>query len=51
MWENDFPDNAGDWRHSAEVIQETFQGVPDDERYLMLAGNAVRFFHLNGDER
>lgn len=47
MWENDFPHNAGDWPHSAEVIQETFQGVPDDERYLMLAGNVIRFFHLD----
>jgi hypothetical protein len=28
------------------VIDETFAGVPPDERYAMLAGNAVEFFKL-----
>jgi predicted TIM-barrel fold metal-dependent hydrolase len=46
MWENDFPHNAGDWPHSREVIDEMFAGVPDDEKHQMLAGNAVKYFHL-----
>jgi hypothetical protein len=29
------------------VIEADFAGVPDDERHLMLAGNAVRFLHLD----
>jgi hypothetical protein len=29
------------------VMEEDFEGVPEDERHLMLAGNVVDFFHLN----
>jgi predicted TIM-barrel fold metal-dependent hydrolase len=47
MWGNDFPHVAGDWPHSQDVIEKNFAGVPDDERAQMLAGNAVRFFHLD----
>lgn len=46
MWGNDFPHSAGDWPNSRRVIEEIFGGVPEDERYRMLAGNAVEFFHL-----
>ena len=46
MWGNDFPHSAGNWPNSRRVIEEIFQGVPEDERYRMLAGNAVKFFHL-----
>jgi hypothetical protein len=34
--------NGGD----AVVIEETFAGVPEDEKSAMLAGKAVEFFHL-----
>jgi predicted TIM-barrel fold metal-dependent hydrolase len=47
MWGSDFAHAASDWPHSRERIQEAFAGVPDDERYRMLAGNAIEFFHLN----
>ena len=47
MWESDFPHAASDWPHSRRVIERNFVGVPEDERHLMLAGNAVRFFHLD----
>lgn len=46
IWGNDFPHSAGDWPNSRRVIEEIFKGVPEDERYRMLAGNAVEFFHL-----
>jgi hypothetical protein len=29
-------------------VEEQFANVPDDEKTAMLAGNAVRFFHLDG---
>jgi hypothetical protein len=29
------------------VIREAMVGVPDDERYKIVAGNAVDFFHLD----
>jgi len=47
MWSNDFPHGAGDWPNSREVIDEMFEGVPASDRYAMLAGNAVDFFHLD----
>jgi predicted TIM-barrel fold metal-dependent hydrolase len=47
MWGNDFPHAVGDWPNSRRVIEENFQGVPEEERYLMAVGNAVEFFHLN----
>ncbi len=30
-----------------EVLDEMMEGVPADERYRMVAGNVIDFFHLN----
>ena len=49
MWESDFPHPATDWPNSRETIRKNVAGVPEDEQHMMLAGNCVRFFHL--DER
>ncbi len=49
MWAADFPHGSGDWPHSMEVVDEMMAGVPDDERYAMLAGNAVNFLHLDNE--
>jgi hypothetical protein len=49
MWESDFPHSPTDWPHSQNTIEKNFAGVPADERALMLAGNAVNFFHLDAD--
>jgi predicted TIM-barrel fold metal-dependent hydrolase len=46
LWGSDFAHATGDWPESRRVIDETFVGVPADERYAMLAGNAIKFFHL-----
>lgn len=48
IWGNDFAHAASDWPRSREHIEKAFAGVPEDERHLMLAGNVVRFFHLDG---
>jgi predicted TIM-barrel fold metal-dependent hydrolase len=47
MWGSDFPHAVGDWPHSRRVIEENCKGVPEEEKYLMVAGNAVDFFHLD----
>ncbi len=47
MWGSDFAHAASAWPHSRESIEKGFAGVPEEERYLMLAGNAVKFFHLD----
>jgi predicted TIM-barrel fold metal-dependent hydrolase len=50
MWASDFPHLESDWPNSKRVIEENFAGVPEDEKYKMIVGNAVKFFHL-GDIR
>jgi predicted TIM-barrel fold metal-dependent hydrolase len=49
LWGSDFPHSAGDWPQSKKVLDELFANVPDDERYAMVAGNAVDFFHLDNE--
>lgn len=49
MWGSDFPHAAGDWPHSHLAIDEMFENVAEDEKYLMLAGNTRRYFHLDDD--
>jgi predicted TIM-barrel fold metal-dependent hydrolase len=44
MWSSDFPHGGSDWPHSREAIERQFKGVPDDERYPILAGNALRLY-------
>jgi len=46
MWLSDFPHGPSDWPESLSVIDRNFEGVPEDERHLMVAGNAIRFFGL-----
>jgi predicted TIM-barrel fold metal-dependent hydrolase len=47
MWSSDFPHVAGDWPNSHATIEDMFVDVPEDEKQLILAGNAVRYFHLD----
>ncbi len=46
LWSTDFPHDPSDWPNSQQTIEHEFAGVPDDEKRLMLAGNAIRFFRL-----
>jgi len=48
MWGSDFAHAASDWPSSHRLIDQNFAGVPEEDRRLMVAGNAMRFFHLNG---
>ena len=47
MWASDFAHAASDWPNSPHVIDEIFVGVPEDEKYAMVAGNAVKYWHLD----
>ncbi len=49
MWATDFPHSATDWPRSRDIVAEMFSGVPEDERYQIVAGNAVNFFHMKAD--
>ena len=47
LWASDFAHAASDWPHSLKTIEQAFVGVPEDEKHAILAGNAVRLFHLD----
>jgi predicted TIM-barrel fold metal-dependent hydrolase len=44
LWSSDYPHIAANWPHSELFNQATFFGVPADEAYLMLCGNAARLY-------
>jgi len=46
MWASDFPHLESDWPNSAQVIAENFAGVPEEQKWKMTVGNAVKYFHL-----
>ncbi|MEX2458591.1 MAG: amidohydrolase family protein [Actinomycetota bacterium] len=48
MWSTDYPHHGNDFPYSRKLINEMFVGVDQDERYRILAGNAVRLWHLDG---
>ena len=48
MWSTDYPHHGNDWPYSRKVINDTMADVPQDERQKILAGNAIRIFHLEG---
>ena len=47
MWSTDFPHIVTRWPESRKLVEQQFAGVPEDEKQAMLAGNAVKFFHLD----
>lgn len=47
MWGSDFPHQESDWPDSLKIIDKNFAGVPEDEKYKMVCGNAIEFFQLS----
>jgi predicted TIM-barrel fold metal-dependent hydrolase len=47
MWSTDFPHIVTRWPNSLKVLDSQMQGVPADERWKMVAGNAIKFFRLD----
>lgn len=47
MWSSDHPHGGSDWPESWKTIDDHFDGVPEDEKQLILAGNAKRFYGLD----
>jgi predicted TIM-barrel fold metal-dependent hydrolase len=50
MWASDFPHLESDWPNSQRVITENFFGVPEDEKWKMIVGNAVKYFRLDDQQ-
>lgn len=46
MFATDFPHIECDWPQSRSYADRMFAGVPWDEAYPILAGNMIKFFHL-----
>ena len=46
MWSSDYPHPVSSWPRSRELVAGQFDGVPDDERELIVAGNATRVWNL-----
>jgi predicted TIM-barrel fold metal-dependent hydrolase len=46
MWSTDFPHPATSWPNSHGVVETNFAGIPDDERDLIVAGNAARLYGI-----
>lgn len=44
MWSSDYPHGGSDWPHSVRTIHADFFGVPNQERDLILAGNALALY-------
>jgi len=46
MWSSDYPHPVSSWPQSRAIVERTFAGVPEDERELMVSGNAARVWNL-----
>jgi predicted TIM-barrel fold metal-dependent hydrolase len=46
MWSTDFPHPACTWPNSRKVVADLMRGVPDDEAYQLVYGNAKRVFGI-----
>ncbi len=47
MWSTDFPHLECAWPESRKLIEETFVGVSDEDRWKITAGNAIEYFGLD----
>jgi predicted TIM-barrel fold metal-dependent hydrolase len=46
MWSTDFPHPACTWPNSRQVVDDLMRGVPDNEAYRLVYGNAARVFGI-----
>jgi predicted TIM-barrel fold metal-dependent hydrolase len=44
LWSSDFPHTGANWPHSLDTIAQQFADVTEDEKQLILAGNALRLY-------
>ncbi|MSQ23846.1 MAG: amidohydrolase [Chloroflexi bacterium] len=46
IWASDFPHQESDWPESRKTLERNFTGIPADDTFKMVVGNAVEFFKL-----
>jgi predicted TIM-barrel fold metal-dependent hydrolase len=47
LWASDYPHGDSTWPHSQEVIKKNFEGVPEDEKRMMLRDNMVGIYGID----
>jgi uncharacterized protein len=47
MWSTDFPHVVTRWPNSLQTLEAQMAGVSREERWKMVAGNAIKFFRLD----
>jgi hypothetical protein len=46
MWGSDFPHHDSTFPRSQDVLDEIFEGVPDEDRYAITVGNVKELYRL-----
>jgi predicted TIM-barrel fold metal-dependent hydrolase len=46
MWESDYPHNTSTYPDSWKSVERVLAGVPEEERKLLLYGNALELYKL-----
>jgi predicted TIM-barrel fold metal-dependent hydrolase len=46
MWSSDYPHPVSSWPKSRAIAEEIMTGVSDEDRELVLSGNAARVWNL-----
>ena len=46
MFATDFPHIECEWPDTKPIVEDIYANVPEDEKYKMWAGNAVKYFNL-----
>jgi predicted TIM-barrel fold metal-dependent hydrolase len=47
MWSTDFPHIVTRWPNSLKILESQMAGVSQEEKWKMVAGNAIEFFRLD----
>jgi predicted TIM-barrel fold metal-dependent hydrolase len=47
MWSSDYPHSSTTWPNSREARERSLKGVPEEEAYRIVAGNALRLYRLS----
>ena len=46
MWSSDYPHSETPWPNSRQSIAKHFAGVPEDETFKMICGNAMELYNI-----
>lgn len=47
MWSTDFPHLECAWPESVTLLDKTLEGLPEEEKWKITAGNAIKYFNLD----